>query len=185
MAAPRGVACPRCGRNDRMVVHRRGPAPVLDFHCGHCKRVFNAFTGTALHDKRRLSQLVLIVRGFAQGVSTAQLAHELDCDRSEDPREDLLTEPGLGDRQVEQDLIGRPLRVECGSEGLLGRCRLVGRGPFCCLMLSRQVGDGHVSARTAMANSCRCRGRSCLAGQGAGAGSGIVSDRVAVTKQRV
>ena len=29
------------------------------------------------------SELVLIVRGFAQGVPTAQLARELDCDRSE------------------------------------------------------------------------------------------------------
>jgi hypothetical protein len=45
---PAGMAGPRCGRNDRMVVHRRGRAPVLDFRCGHCQRVFNAFTGTAL-----------------------------------------------------------------------------------------------------------------------------------------
>lgn len=81
---PEGMACPKCGRNDRMVVHRRGRAPVLDFRCGHCKRVFNAFTGTGLRGaKRRPSELVLIVRGFAQGVPTAQLARELDCDRSE------------------------------------------------------------------------------------------------------
>ena len=57
---------------------------MLDYRCGHCRRVFNAFTGTALHGtKRRPGQLVLIVRGFAQGVPTAQLARELDCDRSE------------------------------------------------------------------------------------------------------
>ena len=81
---PEGLACPKCERNDRMVVHRRGRAPVLDFRCGHCKRVFNAFTGTALRGaQRRPSELVLIVRGFAQGVPTAQLARELDCDRSE------------------------------------------------------------------------------------------------------
>jgi len=50
----------------------------------HCQRVFHAFTGTARHGvKRRPSELVLIVRGFAQGVPTAQLARELDCDRSE------------------------------------------------------------------------------------------------------
>ena len=36
-------------------------------------------TGT----KRRPVELVLIVRGFAQGVPTAQLARELGCDRSE------------------------------------------------------------------------------------------------------
>jgi transposase-like protein len=46
---PDGLACPRCHRGDRMVVHRRGRDPVLDFRCGHCHRVFNIFTGTALH----------------------------------------------------------------------------------------------------------------------------------------
>jgi transposase-like protein len=81
---PGGFACPRCGRDDRMSVHRRGRAPVLDFRCGHCRRVFNAFTGTSLHGtKRRPAELVLILRGFAQGVPTAQLARELECDRSE------------------------------------------------------------------------------------------------------
>src|SRR5262249_41613186 len=46
---PDGMTCPRCHQPDRMVVHRRGRDPVLDFRCGHCHRVFNAFTGTALH----------------------------------------------------------------------------------------------------------------------------------------
>ena len=81
---PDGMTCPRCHQHDRMVVHRRGRNPVLDFRCGHCHRVFNAFTGTALHGiKRRPRELVLIIRGFAQGVPTAQLARELGCDRSE------------------------------------------------------------------------------------------------------
>jgi transposase-like protein len=72
---PGGLACPRCHGRDRMAVHRRRRAPALDYRCGHCRRVFNAFTGSALQGtKRRLSQLVLIVRGFAQGVPTAQLA---------------------------------------------------------------------------------------------------------------
>jgi hypothetical protein len=67
-----------------MRVHRCARSPVLDYRCGHCGRVFNAFTSTALHGvRRRPSELVLIVRGFAQGVPTAQLARELDCDRSE------------------------------------------------------------------------------------------------------
>ena len=81
---PDGLACPRCHQDDRLVVHRRGREPVLDFRCGHCHRVFNAFTGTALRGiKRRPRELVLIIRGFAQGVPTAQLARELGCDRSE------------------------------------------------------------------------------------------------------
>jgi transposase-like protein len=81
---PEGLACPRCHQADRMRVHRRHRAPVLDYRCGHCRRIFNAFTGTALHGtRRRPSALVLIIRGFAQGVPTAQLARELDSDRSE------------------------------------------------------------------------------------------------------
>src|SRR4051794_28316117 len=75
---PDGSACPRRHGADRMVVHRRGRDPVLDFRSGRRERVFNAFTGTALHGaKRRPRELALIIRGFAQGVPTAQLAREL------------------------------------------------------------------------------------------------------------
>jgi transposase-like protein len=81
---PDRLACPRCGTRDGLRVHRRHRAPLLDYRCSACRRVFNAFTGTALHGtKRRPVALVLIVRGFAQGVPTAQLARELGCDRSE------------------------------------------------------------------------------------------------------
>ena len=81
---PDGLACPRCGTRQGLWVHRRGRAPVLDYRCSACGRVFNAFTGTALHGlRRRPRDLVLILRGIAQGVPTAQLARELGCDRSE------------------------------------------------------------------------------------------------------
>jgi transposase-like protein len=72
---PDGLACPRCQQADRMRVHRSHRAPVRDYRCGHCRRVFNAFTGTILHGtRRRPGELALIVRGIAQGVSTARLA---------------------------------------------------------------------------------------------------------------
>ena len=81
---PDGLACPRCHRADRMRVHRSHRAPARDYRCGHCHRVFNAFTGTILHGtRRRPRELARIVRGSAQGVPTAQLARELGCDRSE------------------------------------------------------------------------------------------------------
>ena len=81
---PDGLACPRCGARDRPAIHRRHRDPVLDYRCAVCGRVFNAFTGTALQaTKRRPAELVLILRGFAQGVSTARLARELGCDRKE------------------------------------------------------------------------------------------------------
>ena len=81
---PDGLACPRCHQHDRLGVHSRHRDPILDFRCDHCGRIFNALTDTALHGlRRRPSELVLIIRGFAQGVPTAQLARELGCDRSE------------------------------------------------------------------------------------------------------
>src|SRR4051812_35625354 len=79
---PDGLACPRCGARDGLTVHRRHRAPVLDYRCRSCRRVFNALTGTLLHGaRRRPSELVLIIRGIAQGVTTARLARELGCSR--------------------------------------------------------------------------------------------------------
>jgi transposase-like protein len=78
---PGGLACPRCG-SDRFGVHRRHRDPVLDYRRRDCRRVFNAFTGTALHKTSRSpAELVLILRGFAQGATTARMARELGCDR--------------------------------------------------------------------------------------------------------
>ena len=79
-----GLACPRCGERQRLGIHRRHRAPVVDLQCGTCRRVFNAFTGTSLRGThRRPAQLLLILRGIAQGTPTAQMARELGCDRKE------------------------------------------------------------------------------------------------------
>jgi transposase-like protein len=79
---PDGLACPRCGARDGLKVHRRHRDPVLDYRCTGCRRVFNAWTGTLMQGmQRRPAEILLILRGFAQGVSTARLARELGCDR--------------------------------------------------------------------------------------------------------
>ena len=79
---PGGLACPRCGQRDRLGVHRRHRDPLIDYQCGGCRRVFNAFTGTPLQGIRRSpAQLLLILRGVAQSAPTARLARELGCDR--------------------------------------------------------------------------------------------------------
>lgn len=81
---PDGLACPRCGARDRLHVHRRDRDPVIDYRCSRCRRVFNAFTDTALHGiRRRPAELVLILRAIAQGAPTARLARELGRDRSQ------------------------------------------------------------------------------------------------------
>src|SRR5262245_17535240 len=81
---PHGLACPRGGERQHLGIHRRHRAPVVDLQCGTCGRVFNAFTGTSLQGThRRPSQLLMILRGVAQGTPTAQLARESGCDRME------------------------------------------------------------------------------------------------------
>jgi transposase len=110
---PGGLACPACQAPDRLRVHRRHRAPVLDHRCLHCGRVFNAFTGTALAGThRRPAEVMLILRGCAQGVPTAQLARELGCDRKhllelrrrmQGNAERWLDRNPLGDRVVEAD----------------------------------------------------------------------------------
>src|SRR4029434_1422220 len=75
---PDGLACPRCGERQRLGIHRGHRAPLGDFEFGSCSRVFNAFTGTFLQGtRRRPSQLLMILRGVAQGTPMAQMAREL------------------------------------------------------------------------------------------------------------
>jgi transposase-like protein len=81
---PDGLACPRRGERQRLGIHRCHRAPLVDFQCGACGRVFNAFTGTPLQGThRRPSQLLMILHGIAKGTPTAQMARELGCDRKE------------------------------------------------------------------------------------------------------
>ena len=71
---PDGLACPRCTERQRLGIHRCHRAPVVDFQCGTCGRVFNAFTGTSLQGThRRPSQLLMILHGIAKGPLRAQL----------------------------------------------------------------------------------------------------------------
>jgi transposase len=79
---PTGLGCPRCHAAEGFFVHRFFREPVLDYRCRRCSRVFNAWTGTAFQGTHwRPSQIVLILRGFAQGTPTAQLARELSGSR--------------------------------------------------------------------------------------------------------
>ena len=71
-------------------------APVVDYRCRHCGKVFNVFTSTlwkGTHYSCR--QVVLLVRGFAQGVPTLPLARELHLDY-----ETVLTRRHAGQEQA-------------------------------------------------------------------------------------
>jgi hypothetical protein len=82
MLHPAGLACWRCGGQESLRVHRRHREPVVDYRCACCGKVLNAWSGTALEKTHhRPSQIVRILQGIAQGMSTAQLAREIGCSR--------------------------------------------------------------------------------------------------------
>jgi len=63
--------------------HDKHRAPIMDYRCRECGAVFNLFTGTIWSGSRySCVQIVLILRGIAQGVPTEHLARELGIDRS-------------------------------------------------------------------------------------------------------
>ena len=73
--------CPKCAISERVHVHDCVMYPVEDWRCAACGAVYNVFTGTIFSGMHRLcSQIIVILRGFAQGQSTAMIARELECD---------------------------------------------------------------------------------------------------------
>jgi transposase-like protein len=82
---PEGRQCPRGPRlPEGQQPHGRHREPVVDYRCRECGAVFNLFTGTVWSGSRyTCGQIVLILRGVAQGVPTQHLAEELGSDRSQ------------------------------------------------------------------------------------------------------
>ena len=80
---PGGLTCPRCATRDGLNVHRHRPeSAVVDYRCKGCRRVFNVFTGTPWQGTHLSpGQILLILRGIAQGVPTAKLAREVGVSR--------------------------------------------------------------------------------------------------------
>jgi transposase-like protein len=79
---PQGLHCPNGHLlPETQAPHMRDRAPVCDFRCRICKSVFTVFTGTCWAGTHySCAEIVMIVRGFAQGTPTLQLAEELDRD---------------------------------------------------------------------------------------------------------
>ena len=79
---PEGMCCPQghC-LSPSQAPHMKDRAPVVDYRCKICNAVFNVFTGTIwAGTSYRCTKIMLILRGFAQGTPTLQLADELGCD---------------------------------------------------------------------------------------------------------
>ncbi len=106
------LCCPVC-KSTQKRVHSYQRAPVLLYQCKSCGKFFNLFTHTVFQGTHyACSVVVMLLRGIAQGVSTAQLSKELGLDYSnllklrhqlqENAYENLPIEP-LTDQVTETD----------------------------------------------------------------------------------
>ncbi len=79
---PQGLRCPAGHKVAAgQAPHMSDRAPVVDYRCRRCGKVFNLFTNTLWKGTHyACRQVVLLVRGFAQGVPTLHLARELQLD---------------------------------------------------------------------------------------------------------
>lgn len=82
---PGGLSCPRCGRSrEDAYLFRKTKRSRLDvYRCKRCGRTYTLYSGTVF-EARHLppAQVVLLLRGIVQGVSSAQLARELSLSRT-------------------------------------------------------------------------------------------------------
>ena len=79
---PSGLRCPE-GHPlpPEQAPHDRTRAPIMNYRCRDCRRVFNIFSQTVLSTISFSScEIVLMLRGIVQGDPTTQIAQELDRD---------------------------------------------------------------------------------------------------------
>ena len=81
---PEGLYCPNCqasvseARNFR----KTATSGLQVYRCKQCESLYNLYSGTVFAGTQfRPSQVVLLLRGVCQGVSSAQLARELGISR--------------------------------------------------------------------------------------------------------
>jgi transposase len=79
---PDGLKCPEGHQLPLgQAPHDSSRAPIYDYKCRTCNKVFNLFTNTIWSKTHyNCSTLVLLIRGFVQGTPTLQLADELELD---------------------------------------------------------------------------------------------------------
>jgi transposase-like protein len=117
---PRGLRCPAGHRVAAgQAPHMSDRAPVVDYRCRQCGKVFTVFTNTLWRGTHySCHQVVLLVRGFVQGVPTLHLARELQLDY-----ETVLTRRPRGQEQARKKSTNAADR--CGDRGRrdVSKCR--------------------------------------------------------------
>ena len=76
---PEGLHCPH-GHSlpEQQAPHMCDREPIVDYRCLECRAVFNVFTATLWSGTHfQCREIILILRGFSQGIPTLQLAEEL------------------------------------------------------------------------------------------------------------
>ena len=112
---PHGLRCPNCqasveeARNFR----KTQTSGLQVYRCKHCESVYNLYSGTVFAGTQfKPSQVVLLLRGVCQGVSSAQLGRELGLSRQtvlsirrklQASAEQIQPEAALPDAAVETD----------------------------------------------------------------------------------
>jgi transposase-like protein len=80
---PEGLHCPRCGAAlpADQAPHTRERAPLVNYRCRKCGRVYNLFTKTVLQGTHYACQTwVLLLHAFVAGRPTREIAAELELD---------------------------------------------------------------------------------------------------------
>lgn len=80
---PEGLFCPGCGGDDFYRHSSTSRVGLEKQRCRDCGKVFHFLTATSFNGTHfPCSKILLIMRGFAKGQSTAELARELGIDRT-------------------------------------------------------------------------------------------------------
>ncbi len=78
---PKGLKCPRCKAPvvAARIFRRTKRSRLNVYRCKRCQKVYTLYTGTVFEKKHwQPTQTVALLRGILQGVSSSQLARELD-----------------------------------------------------------------------------------------------------------
>jgi transposase-like protein len=80
---PQGLSCPGCGIRHGWRVHRCRRAPLVDYRCSRCRRVFNAWTGTPLQNTHLPPEVLWrLAQSLQHKEPLSALARELHRPRS-------------------------------------------------------------------------------------------------------